>query len=152
MVRSISARFATRYCWLAGASDTLTGILLLVAPVRTLSWMFIPAPAADPIFLRYIGLFVAVVGLVYFYPWLWQSDSQRRARLAPVLEMTALVRTAVALFLAVAVTTGALPVPWMTILVFDATLAAAQLFILQHRGWHGPAQRPCPVPPTTRDR
>ena len=135
MVRSISARLATRYCWLAGAGDTLTGLLLLVAPGRTLSWMFIPAPAAEPIFLRYIGLFVAAVGLVYLYPWLWRAAPQRRARLAPVLEITALMRAAVALFLAVAVATGALPLPWVSILVFDATLAAVQLFMLQHRGW-----------------
>jgi hypothetical protein len=124
-------RFVAPYCWLAGFSDALTGLLLVAAPVRTLGWLFIPPPAAEPVYLRYVGVFVAAVGLSYLYPLLLRPGAARRRRLATVLEVTALQRSAVALFLFAAVAGGALPAPWLGVALFDGALATLQLTVLR---------------------
>ncbi len=128
----MSRRLITAYCLLAGACDALTGALLVSAPIATLQLMRIADLPAEPVYLRFLGAFVGGVGLAYLYPFLFRGWSG--ARLAVVLEVTALVRLCVALFLGVSIARGALSVPWSTVLLTDLLLAAAQIWML--RGLH----------------
>ncbi len=121
-------RLITVYCLLAGACDAVTGVLLVSAPIATLKLMRIAELPAEPIYLRFIGAFVGGVGLVYLYPFLYRGWSD--ARLTVVLEVTALVRLCVALFLGISIAQGALAATWSTVLLTDLLLAVAQIWML----------------------
>jgi len=146
---------------LAGSCDLATGLLLIASPLRTLSWMGIAAGGTGGgdavVYLRFIGAFVAGVGASYLYPLVLsalapvrtqartQVPAQTRAqapararpgRLPAVIEVTALVRAGVALFVTGAVISGALSPPWLSVAGTDAGLAALQLWMLA-RGMFG---------------
>ncbi len=124
------------FCLLAGGCDLATGLGLIAAPERVLAWMGIVAvPGAASVYLRFIGTFVAGVGASYLLPLLLDSlragaTAARPGRLPAVIEVTALVRTGVALFVTVAVVTGALAAAWLSVAGTDAALAALQLWLL----------------------
>ncbi|MEZ5330969.1 MAG: hypothetical protein R2991_02705 [Thermoanaerobaculia bacterium] len=117
------------YCWLAGLCDAGTGAALLIAPGAVLGLLGIGAAPGDAVFLRYVGVFVTGVGLLYLYPLLLSERAWAR-RVRTILESTALLRGAVALFVAVAVALEALPAPWLTVAAVDGALAAAQALLL----------------------
>ncbi len=125
---NMSRRLITFYCLLAGACDAATGVLLVSAPIATLELMRITEVPAEPIYMRFIGVFVGGVGLAYWYPFLYRGWS--RGRLTVVLEVTALVRLCVALFLGVSIARGLLASAWSTVLLTDLLLAAAQIWML----------------------
>ncbi len=125
----MSRRLITAYCLLAGACDASTGALLVGAPVATLKLMGIAELPAEPIYLRFIGVFVGSVGLAYLYPLLLNRDRSDR-RIAVVLEVTALVRLCVAIFLGFAIARAALGSAWSTVLLTDLLLAAVQILML----------------------
>lgn len=113
----------------AGACDTTTGVLLLASPATALGLMRVgPAPFAD-VGLRFVGAFVAGVGLAYLLPFVLPGGPARR--LGPVAESTALIRAVVAAFVTAAVAGGELAAPWMTVAVTDAVLCLTQLFLLK---------------------
>jgi hypothetical protein len=114
---------------LAGACDALTGWLLLTVPVCTLEWMRIPQVPAEPIWLRWIGIFVGAVGMAYLYPFFLDPERRDR-RLATVLEVTTGVRLAVGTFVVWAVLSEALPAPWLVVAATDLGLAAIQLWMI----------------------
>ena len=130
-------RGAALFCLLAGGGDAATGLLLVAAPALVLRLLGIARPAGDLVFLRFIGVFVACVGLAYLYPWL-SEGARRDRRLAAAVEMTAGFRLAVALFLGAAVTAGELELPWAAVGAYDALVAVAQLGLLA-RGVFGDA-------------
>jgi hypothetical protein len=130
------------YGLLAGAMDTTTGLLLVIEPALVLRLLGLEP--ASPIFLRWLGVFVAQVGLAYLYPW-WRhllptaAPRPSSAVLWPVIfELTAMARLAVATFLTWALVSGALPTPWLTVLLSDATLAAVQLIWLRRSTFEDP--------------
>lgn len=117
-------------CLLAGSADALTGLLLLASPALTLALMGIAPAVSAPIYLRFVGAFVGAVGLSYLYPFLGAA-ARRASRLRTVLEVTALVRICVALFVSVAVAGRALEPAWVTVAVTDAGLALIQITLLR---------------------
>jgi hypothetical protein len=119
---------ARLFCRLAGACELAIGVLLMLDPAATLALMGIGGRLAEPVYLRLAGAFVAAVGLVYLYPFL-TADLGRR--LPVVIEVTALVRTVVAAFVAAAVAARALAPGWLLITAFDAGLAAVQIVLLR---------------------
>jgi hypothetical protein len=133
------------FCLLAGGGEVATGLSLVAAPDLALRLLGMPSPAGaggDLVLLRFVGVFVACVGLAYLYPWLSsppiERGARRAVRLVPALEMTAGVRLAVALFLGIAVATGRLALPWVAVGAYDALLGAAQLALLA-KGFFGRA-------------
>jgi hypothetical protein len=119
-----------------GLADLVTGLALLAFPNFVVGLLEPAAvPLAAPVFVRWIGLFVASVGAVYLYPWLLRGGALRRdQRLATVVEVTTLLRTAVALFVAFRVTTGALGPGWLVVALFDGGVAMAQSALLRREG------------------
>ncbi len=116
------------YCLLAGSCDAATGALLVAAPAFTIRLMRIVELPPEPVYLRWIGVFVGSVGLAYLYPLVLRGKT---ARIPVVLEMTALVRLSVALFIAVSVGAGALSAPWLSVFFTDFSLALFQLWLLK---------------------
>jgi hypothetical protein len=122
------------YCWAAGGVDLVTGLLLVAAPLWTLQRMGVPAAAvaeiADPIFLRYLGPFVAGVGSIYWLALRPGTPVERTFRIASALEATAVVRLFVASFLVGALARDALAPQWGVVLFTDLSLGLFQLVLL----------------------
>ena len=123
-------RGACLFCAIAGGGDAATGLLLLAAPRLVLRLLGIPHPGGDLVFLRFVGVFVGCVGLSCLYPLFLRDRLRRARRVVAAVEMTAMFRLAVALFLGVTVAAGALELPWLTVGVYDAIVALAQIGLL----------------------
>lgn len=119
------------FCIAAGLCDTLTGLLLMVAPLFTLRLMMIPGEVAQPVLIRFIGAFVFGIGSAYLRPFLDADPASREQRCAGMLDVTAGARLAVGAFVTVAVLTGALHPMWATVAVTDLGLAAVQIVLLK---------------------
>lgn len=117
------------FCAVAGGGDAATGVLLVAAPALVLRLLGI-SPDGDLVFLRLAGVFVGCVGLSYLYPWLLRDRLRRARRVVAAFEMTAMFRLAVALFVGVAVASGALEMPWLAVGAYDAVVALAQIGLL----------------------
>jgi len=132
-------RWLAVFCLLAGLGDALTGLLLLIAPAFTLALMGIataPSTSSTELtYLRFVGVFVGSVGLSYLYPF-FLSPAGRLHRWRVVLEVTALVRLAVGLFLTASLMVGDLPLGWISVPCTDFTLAVVQLLILRRLASH----------------
>ena len=121
---------ARLFCAIAGSGDAAAGLLLVSAPALALRLLGIPHPGGDLVFLRFVGVFVGCVGLSCLYPLPLRDRLRRTRRVAAALEMTAMFRLAVALFLGVAVMVEALEPPWLTVGAYDAVVALAQIGLL----------------------
>ena len=122
------------YQSLTGISDTGTGAVLCIAPVFTLQLMGIhPPPDATP-YIAYIGSFVLSVGLACIYGVLLLMQRTATERLETVWLLTAISRSAIAIYVTKSVLAGQLEPAWITIALFDGACAAIQGFGLRH-GW-----------------
>jgi hypothetical protein len=130
---TVRSRDAFVLCALAGACDALTGLLLVAAPLFTLRLMHIATMPAEPIYMRWIGVFVFAVGSAYALPFLGRRPDDRNRRLVGVLEVTALLRACVAVFIAGAVLQGALEPGWSMVFFTDAALVVLQILWLKLR-------------------
>jgi hypothetical protein len=96
-------------------------------------------PAVDEwVFLRFVGCFVATVGLSYFIglvSWVWDGA----ARLRTVWEITIAFRLAAAVFVALQVAFQNLPWPWLSVPVVDLFWCFVQAGLLR-RGIFGKSQ------------
>jgi hypothetical protein len=122
------------YQLLTALSDTLTGALLIVAPALTLRMMGLHAPSEATPFLSFIGAFVLSVGLSCCYgAWLVYCSANLQ-RLETVWLLTAITRSAVAIFVLSAVVSGNLEAGWSTVAVSDGSFAVIQAIGLR-KGW-----------------
>jgi hypothetical protein len=121
---------------LAGCMDATTGVLLVAAPARTLALFGATLPGGEGagVLMRWIGVFVAGVGVSYLWA-IASSDAAVRAwRLPGVWGATTVIRTGIALFTVAAVATRALDPVWLVVGATDAALAVAQAAALR-AGW-----------------
>lgn len=114
-----------------GAMDAVTGILLVLIPGLVLGLLGIDPPGAEAqVFLSWIGVFVASVGLSYGLVALGPEAA------GAVWLFTALVRMMVAVFLTVQVVfMHRLEAGWLLVGVSDALVALVQL--VAWRQWKG---------------
>ena len=121
------------YQWATGLSDSLTGILLYVAPCFTLRMMGVQAPADALPYIGYIGAFVLSVGLACLYGALLLQSGGCTDRIETVWLVTAFARGAVAIYLLQAVATGKLEAMWLTVAAFDGACVLVQGIGLRRR-------------------
>jgi hypothetical protein len=119
-----------RYAFVVGSLDALTGILLVASPASVLRLLLITRAPLEPVWLRFIGGFVAGVGLLYLYPLIARPE-RRAPLLAASIELTALVRGAVGLVVAGCVAAGALGPGWTTVALTDLSLATWQAVVVR---------------------
>lgn len=120
----------------AGGCDALTGCLLLLAPLETLELLGIAA-THEPMLVSFIGIFVGSMGLAYLQPW-WSGrwvGTGPRVNLSVLLEITAVARFAVGLFLVFSVSSANLEPAWLSVAATDLTLAFFQTYILRRGDW-----------------
>ena len=123
-------KFLIIWSVVVGLMDTLTGLLLLLAPALALKCVGMARPSADAlVFLSWIGAFVGGVGLSYGLA----LGEWRRGR--AVWQVTALLRTVVAVFVMTQVAAHALVGEWMTVAVTDLVVAVLQVGMLRAGWW-----------------
>ena len=110
----------------------MTGLLLIFFPELTLRLMHVPAPD-DPVFLQFVGCFVAAVGLTYFIGLISWFFNGRIARLQAAWEMTIPFRLAAALFVLTQVASHKLAGQWASVPIVDGAWSLVQAVLL-YRG------------------
>lgn len=122
------------YQLVTGLSDTVTGILLCVAPALTLRMMGVHAPPDALPYISYIGAFVLSVGLACIYGARIVRLPSSADRLETVWFVTAISRSAVAFYLLPEISIGTFQPAWLGVALFDGSCALVQAIGLR-RGW-----------------
>lgn len=119
-------RIARLYALLVGGMDFATGAGLVFAPQCVLPLLgVVPPDGAALVFLRWVGVFVGVVGLSYGW-----ALARKTVGLRAGLELTALFRVAVGLFGVTALLRGWLAPAWWSVPLTDLAVAAGQGWLL----------------------
>ncbi len=127
-------RWLPAYQYLAGLSDAITGIFLILLPAWAMRTMRVATPAQPAAFTSFIGVFVLSVGLSYFLVTRNPLTTTAAAAWQMQWRITAVTRTLVALFLIISVAIGQLEPAWVLVAVSDGALAVIQWIGLA-RGW-----------------
>lgn len=113
-----------------GSMDAVTGLLLIFVPSLVLKLLGVGAPSADAlVFLSWMGVFIAGVGLSY------AMALGRRSRGETVWEFTAMIRIMVAVFLTIRILDGTLAANWALVGGCDGMVGVFQLVILRLGWW-----------------
>ena len=127
-------RLALLWSLAVGAMDAVTGLLLIFAPSLVMKLLGIPAlPPEMQVYMEWIGVFVFSTGLSY------SLTTRGRDAAETVWIFTTIVRSSVAVFLAVKIAGGALPVTWALVAAADAAVAMVQMAGLKAGWWKDPA-------------
>src|ERR1035441_2350309 len=94
----MNRRILIGYQLATGLSDTMTGALLMTAPVFTLALMRLRAPADALVYISFIGSFVLSVGLSCLYGAYVMMRRGSPCKLEIVWLLTAIARAGVAIF------------------------------------------------------
>ena len=121
------------YQWATGLSDSLTGILLYVAPGFGLRMMGVRAPADALPYIGYIGAFVLSVGLACLYGAFLLHAGGCADRIETVWLLTAITRAAIALYVLQEIVTGTFEARWLTVAGFDGACVLIQGIGLRRR-------------------
>ncbi|WP_018291068.1 hypothetical protein [Verrucomicrobium sp. 3C] len=127
--RENGARTALALSLFAGGGDLATGLCLLFAPAWTLARMGV-ASVPEVSWVRFVGVFVAAVGAGYFYGLFCWMAGRRAGCLRTVWELTALLRTAVCVFVAAEIAGGQMEGAWISVSLTDGFWALAQFLLL----------------------
>lgn len=117
--------------WFCLLGDGATGLMLIVNPLFTLEMMGVSQVPADPVFIRYIGVFVLCTGIFYAVPRCFADEQQRRASWKTVFTGTCILRVMVAGFVSCAWMLGTLDSGWMSVPVYDVSAALVQIIVLR---------------------
>ena len=119
---------------LIGLSDTLTGALLIIAPVFTLRLMHLRAPGDALPYLSFIGAFVLSVGLACLYGAYVMMRRGSPCKLEVVWLLTAITRASVAIFVITQILAQTLEAGWLTVALTDSACVLIQAIGLR-KGW-----------------
>lgn len=129
----MNRRFLLGYQLLTGISDAGIGVLLIVAPEFTLGLTGIQAPSGAISFVSFIGAFLLSMGLACLYGAWLAARGEGRTRVEMIWLLTAITRTAVAVFLAQRVMAGTLQAAWLVVAISDGALTLIQAVGLRMR-------------------
>lgn len=110
----------------AAVADLGSGLGLMLLPHRVLGWMRVPL-TADLTYVRFLGAFVAAVGLSYA----WLLGQRSAATWRAGLQITLLFRVVVGTFAGVAMLTHNLSSAWWFVPAADFAFAAVQAGLLR---------------------
>ena len=123
------------YHYLAGLTDTTTGLLLLFAPAFTLRLMGVAHPPHPLWYASYIGVFVLCVGASYFaIPGSPLAHNTNANCWRTQWMLTALIRSAIAIFILAQLAVGAMSFAWFAVALTDGAYALIQWIGLR-RNW-----------------
>ncbi|RYD45570.1 MAG: hypothetical protein EOP85_08915 [Verrucomicrobiaceae bacterium] len=113
-----------------GSMDAVTGLLLVFSPALVLKLLGMAPPSADAlVFLSWMGVFIAGVGLSYAMAF------GRRSRGETVWAFTAMIRILVAVFLTVKILGGTMAANWALVGGCDGIVGVLQVVLLRLGWW-----------------
>ena len=113
-----------------GSMDALTGLLLVFTPALALTCLGVELPSTDAlVFVSWIGAFVGGVGLSYGMA----LGERRRGR--TVWQVTALLRTVIAVFVITRLAAHTLEWEWSAVALTDLVVAVVQIVLLRAGWW-----------------
>ncbi len=128
MKESSQKRIVGLYSFIAGFSDTSTGLGLVFLPAWTLALMGIDS-SQDPLsMISFIGAFVFAVGSLYFWGLYLYRKNSKWEMLRMVWLVTAWIRACVAVVTGWMVLSGDLAAGWISVPITDALLGIFQFF------------------------
>lgn len=130
----MNRRILIGYQLAIGLSDTMTGVLLMVAPEYTLALMRLHAPADVSPYLSFIGSFVLSVGLSCLYGAWLMLRRKSPCKLEIVWLLTAITRASVAIFVLAQILSQTLEAGWITVAFTDGACVFFQAIGLR-KGW-----------------
>jgi hypothetical protein len=130
----MNRRILISYQLLIGFSDTITGVLLMVAPVFTMDLMRLHAPADALPYISFIGAFVLSVGLSCLYGARLMFRRASPCMLKVVWLLTAITRASVAIFVLAQILSQTLELGWLTVAFMDGACVLFQAIGLR-KGW-----------------
>ena len=120
--------FIQALTWLAGAMDTATGLLLILAPHFTLDLMQVPMEENSGALLGFIGAFVLANGSLYLWAWGISQHKSSWSVLSHAWLATAWIRLCVGITTTIFIMNGKLPPAWATVPASDLLLAGVQFY------------------------
>ncbi len=113
-----------------GSMDAMTGLALIFVPSLVLKLLGIEPPSADAlVFLSWMGVFIAGVGLSY------AMALGKRTCGETVWAFTAMIRIMVAIFLTTRILNGGLAANWGLVGGCDGLVGVVQIVILRLGWW-----------------
>jgi hypothetical protein len=121
------------YLWsvAVGAMDACTGLLLIFVPEFTLRMMGVAAHPEALVFISWMGVFIAAVGMSYGLVFRGGREA------TTVWSFTSVVRLMVTVYLTWKISIGELPVSWGLVAIADGIVSVGQLIILRAGWWEG---------------
>ena len=120
--------FVSLVSLLFGCMDSLTGLMLILAPMTTLGLMNIPSTTYPSGLIGFIGAFVLANGSIYLWALAWAKNNSAWSALKIVWMGTAWVRICVGITTSVLIFKGQLMTAWSTVPATDLIVAALQLY------------------------
>jgi hypothetical protein len=134
MTKRLASAWLLTYQYLAGLGDTTTGLLLVFAPLWTMTLMGVQRLPQPIEYVSFVGVFVLGVGLAYLSVTRLPLTAQNTPRWQTVWILTALIRSLVAAFLLTEILSGQMEPAWFTVAIVDGALAVIQ-WIGLGKGW-----------------
>jgi cytochrome b subunit of formate dehydrogenase len=121
-------RFTLGFTAIAGLMDSVSGLMLVIAPEFTLRIMGVPVVYTDWIFIQFVGAFVFAVGSTYLIGLEAVLAKGSWLDLKVVWKMTAFIRLAICAFTGLAIYTGNLEPYWISVPATDGIMALFQFY------------------------
>jgi len=125
------------YQWAVGLCDSMTGLMLVLAPEWTLRLMRIRTLPDSPEMVSFVGVFVLAVGVAYLTVTRVPQSEADAAQWRAVWRVTAISRLLVAGYVGWQVVQGVLEPAWASVVATDLLFATIQ-FTGLGRGWLAP--------------
>jgi hypothetical protein len=127
MVKPIQRKITRGISWLAGLTETLTGLGLIVQPVFTLKLMGLEESAASIPFIQFIGAFVLGIGSLYLWGLGLSKSQQSWTPLKHAWMATGWTRVLIGLTTGFLILNGSLSTGWASVPITDLSLGIFQL-------------------------
>lgn len=134
MKRKTQERGTAGIAFFAGIMDSVTGMLLMVAPLLTMRLMGVEAPAEALPYVRFIGAFVFAVGNLYLWALLSVKLLDTWKALFCLFYATGWIRTIICIHCLWAILAHSLSVEWGSVVLTDGALALTQFIWLMKGG------------------
>ena len=129
----LNRKLTIGYSLVAGTSDTMTGLGLILLPLNTLALMGVDPNLHEISLIRFIGAFVLATGSLYLAGILRLKRLRTWTDLRTIWFCTAWIRTFVAIVTLGMIFKSELSASWLPVPLTDGLLATFQAFWLASR-------------------
>ncbi len=131
----MKSRVTIIFSILIGLCDSITGLLLMISPVFTLTLMQIKEVPAEIVYMKFIGAFVFSVGSLYLIAIVSTIRNNSLEALRNVWLSTAWIRLVIFSFTIIQIVFGNLEITWISVSLTDLSIGVFQLYWLYSKNF-----------------